>query len=188
MPFDQSRSDAFAERMVGVMNSVGIALMTSLGHRTRLLDTMAEMPASPSAEIAARAGLSERYVREWMGAMATGGVIDIDAAAGKYHLPPEHAAWLTRAAAANNIATATQWVSVLGKVEDDVLDAFTHGRGVPYSAYHRFHEVMAEESGQSVVAALLDHILPIVPGLIERLHSGIDVLNFYFVTGKRTGA
>ncbi len=39
-----------------------------------------------------------------------------------------------------------QWVSVLGFVEDKVVDAFRHGRGVPYAAYNRFHEVMAEES------------------------------------------
>ena len=48
--------------------------------------------------------------------------------------------------------------------------------GVPYAAYHRFHEVMAEESAQTVVAALSQHILPLVPGLIDRLARGIDVL------------
>ena len=36
-----------------------------------------------------------------------------------------------------------------------------HGRGVPYSAYNRFHEVMAEESGQSVVAGLVPYVLPL---------------------------
>jgi 2-polyprenyl-3-methyl-5-hydroxy-6-metoxy-1,4-benzoquinol methylase len=66
---------------------------------------------------------------------------------------------------------------VLGYVEDQVVDAFRHGKGVPYSAYNRFHEVMAEESGQTVVAALHEHILPVVPGLPARLAKGIEVLD-----------
>jgi SAM-dependent methyltransferase len=65
-----------------------------------------------------------------------------------------------------------------------VVEAFTHGRGVPYSEYPRFHEVMAEESGQTVVAALDEHILPLVPGLEERLHRGIDVVDVGCGRGK----
>jgi ubiquinone/menaquinone biosynthesis C-methylase UbiE len=50
-------------------------------------------------------------------------------------------------------------------------------RGVPYSSYKRFHEVMTEESYQTVVAALIDHILPLVPNLIDKLKNGIKVLD-----------
>ncbi len=55
-------------------------------------------------------------------------------------------------------------MAVLGGVEEHVVAAFRHGRGVPYSAYSRFHEVMAEESAQTVVAGLLDQILPLHAG------------------------
>jgi SAM-dependent methyltransferase len=55
---------------------------------------------------------------------------------------------------------------------------------VPYSAYARFHEVMAEDSGQTVVAALTDSILPLVPGLTERLEEGIDVLDVGCGSGR----
>jgi 2-polyprenyl-3-methyl-5-hydroxy-6-metoxy-1,4-benzoquinol methylase len=75
------------------------------------------------------------------------------------------------------MAVSTQWISVLGFVEDNVVGAFRHGKGVPYSAYNRFHEVMAEESAQTTVAGLFEHILPMVPGLVEKLQSGIDVLD-----------
>jgi SAM-dependent methyltransferase len=77
-----------------------------------------------------------------------------------------------------------QWFALMGGVEDKVVDAFTHGRGVPYSEYRRFHEVMAEESGQTVVAALDEHILPLVPGLEERLERGIDVVDVGCGRGK----
>lgn len=128
-------------------------------------------------EFAEAAGLNERYVREWLGAMVTAGVVEYNPDARTFRLPAEHAACLTRAASPNNMVAPTQWFAVLGHAEDQVVEAFKHGRGVPYSAYHRFHEVMAEESAQTVVAALHDHILPLVPDLFERLESGLRVLD-----------
>jgi 2-polyprenyl-3-methyl-5-hydroxy-6-metoxy-1,4-benzoquinol methylase len=73
---------------------------------------------------------------------------------------------------------------VLAQVEERILHCFHHGGGVPYEAYHRFHEVMAEESGQTVVAALHDIILPMVPGLRERLRIGIQVLDVGCGSGR----
>ena len=172
------RAEQFAVNVMDIVNAGALSMMISMGHRTGLFDTMSRTaaPATPVA-IAAAAGLSERYVREWLGAMFTGGIVEHDHAAGTYHLPPEHAACLTRAAAPNNIAVSAQWIAVLGHVEDEVTAAFRHGRGVPYSAYRRFHEVMAEESAQTVVGGLFNHILPLVPGLDERLEAGIHVLD-----------
>jgi hypothetical protein len=48
--------------------------MISLGHRTGLFDLLSALPPSSSLEIARAAGLHERYVREWLGAMVTGRV------------------------------------------------------------------------------------------------------------------
>jgi hypothetical protein len=66
-PFDHSRAAAFEERLVGVLNAGVLCLMTSLGHWVGLFDAMADMPAARSEAIAARSGLNERYVREWLG-------------------------------------------------------------------------------------------------------------------------
>lgn len=55
---------------------------------------------------------------------------------------------------------------------------------MPYSEFKRFHEVMAEDSGQTIVAALEDHILPLVPGLVDRLAEGIDVLDVGCGSGR----
>ncbi len=177
MGFDQKRADAFAEQMLGTLNAGALSLMVSLGHRTGLFDTMAATPAAGSEEIALRAGLDERYVREWLGAMTTGRVVEYDAREKRYRLPPEHAAFLTRKAAPNNMAAFAQYVPQLGSVEDDILECFRRGGGVPYERYPRFHAVMAEDSGQSVLTALIDQILPLVPGLRERLQQGIRVLD-----------
>jgi 2-polyprenyl-3-methyl-5-hydroxy-6-metoxy-1,4-benzoquinol methylase len=123
-------------------------------------------------------------VREWLAAMVVGGVVEHDPQDGTYHLPPEHAAFLTRAATPDNIAVTAQFIPVLASVEDRIVESFQKGGGVPYSAYTRFHEVMAEDSGQTVVAALTDYILPLVPGLTGRLEAGIDVLDVGCGSGR----
>ena len=175
-PPDQTAVDAFAESLLSTLNNGSLCLMLSVGHRTGLFDTMSRLPPSTSDEIAAGAGLNERYVREWLGAMATGRVVDVDAG-GRYWLPPAHGASLTRAAGAANMAPFAQYIAVLGSVEDDIVDCFRKGGGVPYSRFGRFHEVMAEDSGQSVMSSLESHIIPLVPGLADRLARGIDVLD-----------
>jgi ubiquinone/menaquinone biosynthesis C-methylase UbiE len=182
--FDQAKAESFAEKMLGILNSGGLALMTSLGHRTGLFDTMAGLPPSTSQQIAAATGLNERYVREWLGAMVTGGIVDYDPAGRVYHLPGEHTAFLTRAATPDNIAVFAQYIPLLGIVEDEIVECFKNGGGVPYSAYPRFHQVMAEDSGQTVVAALTNAILPLVPGLVESLQKGIQVLDIGCGSGR----
>jgi 2-polyprenyl-3-methyl-5-hydroxy-6-metoxy-1,4-benzoquinol methylase len=87
-------------------------------------------------------------------------------------------------ASPDNIAVTAQLIPLMGSVEDSIVESFKNGGGVPYSAFPRFHEVMAEDSGQTVVAALTDHILPLVPGLIGRLESGIEVLDVGCGSGR----
>ena len=174
---DSHKADLFAEKMLNVINYGSLALMTSIGHRTGLFDAMATLPASTSKQIAASAQLNERYVREWLGAMVTGGFIEYNPQPNTYFLPPEHAAFLTRSAASDNIAVVAQYIPLLATVEDKIIDCFYHGGGVPYSEYKHFHQIMAEESSQTVVSALMDSILPLIPGLTDQLQLGIKVLD-----------
>lgn len=176
-PAPQAATDAFAERMVDILNSAALALMTSLGHRTGLFDTMAVLPPATAERIAQAAGLQPRYVTEWLGAMVAGGIVEHEPDAGTYALPAAHAASLSTRVEGDTLAVYAQYIPLLGMVEEDILHCFRHGGGVPYDRYHRFHEVMAEDSGQTVVAALEDHILPLVPGLVDRLRAGIRVLD-----------
>ncbi|MGH9580826.1 MAG: methyltransferase domain-containing protein, partial [Terriglobales bacterium] len=174
---DRAKAEAFAGRFLTALNHGALCLMASVGHRTGLFDAMGQMRPATSQEIAERAGLNERYVREWLGAMVTAAVVDVDPATMRYSLPAEHAAFLTRAAAADNMAVFAQYIAVMGCVEDDIAECFRKGGGVPYERFVRFHEVMAEDSGQSVLSSLESHVLPLVPALTARLARGIRVLD-----------
>ena len=175
--YDSAKANGFAERLLTTLNDGALCLMISVGHRTGLLDAMRDTAPATSAEIAAKAGLNERYVREWLGAMVTGSIVDVDPATNRFSLPAEHAAFLTRAAGADNIGVFTQYISLLGSVEDDIVECFKKGGGVPYAKFPRFHEVMAEDSGQSVLSSLESHIVPLVSGLAKRFASGIQMLD-----------
>ena len=175
---DMDKKDAFAGNMLNFLNGAGLTLMISIGHQTGLFDAMSNLPPSTTEQIAQALELNERYVREWLGSMVTGKIIEYNSAEKTYWFPPEHAAFLTRAAGPDNLAVFAQGVSLLATVEDQVIQSFRSGGGVPYSAYPRFQQLQAEETRGVFDATLVQRILPLIPGLVNRLNSGIAVADF----------
>lgn len=178
------REAAFGDRIPEILNNAGLVLMISIGHKTGLFDAMAGMEPTTSQQIAERTGLQERYVREWLAAMTTGGVIDFDAKREAYSFPEQHAAWLTRGAKNGNAAATFQFLPMLAQVEDQIIDCFTRGGGVQYEDYPHFHDLMAEESEQSVVTNLLEIIEELAPSTVGRLREGVEVLDIGCGRGK----
>lgn len=173
---NQTKKDAFAGKMASILNGAALTLMTSVGRQTGLFEVMASLPPSTSEEIATAAGLNERYVREWLGAMVTGGIVEFDPSKRQYFLPPEHAAVITNAAGARNMARFAQYVPLLAEVESDIIESFRKGGGVPYAKYPRFQAVQAESSGLRFDHLLLDTIVPLT-GMEDALARGIEVLD-----------
>jgi 2-polyprenyl-3-methyl-5-hydroxy-6-metoxy-1,4-benzoquinol methylase len=172
---DQAKAEAFAGTMMQTLNDGFLGLLISVGHRTGLFDTLATLPPATSQQIADAASLNERYVREWLGGMVVGRIVEYDPSAARYHLPPEHAGFLTRAAGLNNMAFFAQYIALTGLIEKQLIDCFRNGGGVPYSAYPEFQALQAEESTPLYDTALVGAMLPLVPGIVERLEAGIDV-------------
>ncbi|MEQ8815516.1 MAG: methyltransferase domain-containing protein [Thalassobaculum sp.] len=175
--FDQTVAENFAGRIGDVLDAGAVAVMLSIGHRLDLFDSLAGLPSATSAELADRAGLAERYVREWLAVMVTARIVDYRPAAGRYSLPAEHAACLTRGAPLGNLAVYGQHVAIMGAMQERVLDCFATGAGTRYDDYPCFHRIMAEDSDQTVTAPLFDAILPLAPGIVDALEVGIDVLD-----------
>lgn len=174
---DGARAEAFAERALQILNDGMLTLLLSVGHQTGLLDTMAEHERVTSDELAQAAGLDKRYVREWLAGMTVGGIVEHDAEAGTYVLPPEHAACLTRAAGPDNLASFAQYTALFGELEQRVVECFRKGGGVNYSEMPRFQALQAEESAQIHDAGLIEVTLPLVEDLVDRLRGGIDVID-----------
>ena len=174
---------SFEDEMLDVMNKAALALLLSVGHRTKLFDTMAKLAPSTSQEIATAANLNERYVREWLGGLVTSKIVDYQPESQKYSLSKEKAEFLRRDGS-YNFASSMQWIPALAYVEDHIVGCFEKGGGVPYELFKRFHTVMAEESSQTVLGSLVENILPIIPQISENLHSGIKVLDVGCGSGR----
>jgi SAM-dependent methyltransferase len=182
MTLDEARVEAFAGRLFELYTGGMLTFMVDIGHRTGLFAAAAAGPAT-SVELAERADLQERYVREWLGAMVTGGIVDLDPATGTYRLPAEHAACLT-GPGAGNLAPFSRLDTHLAKHVDAVARAFREGGGVPYEEFRpEFTDVM-DALGRGVFdELLLEAYLPLVPGLPERLAAGARVADVGCGTG-----
>ncbi len=172
---NMEKAMAFGGQVIGYLNGAMLSFQLIAGHQTGLFDKMAGMPPSTSEEIAKATGLNERYVREWLGSMVTGRIVEYDPSKKTYYLPPEHAASLTRAAGPGNLCTMAEFMPEFAGVLDQVVHSFKNGGGVPYSKFENFQRMMANMSGQIFDATLIDSTLPLVPGLVDKLKAGIDV-------------
>lgn len=174
---DQARLAAFGQHMVGTLTGGALTMLISIGHRTGLFVAAAAGPAT-SAELAARAGLQERYVREWLGAMVTGGFFTHED--GVYTLPPEHAALLTGDTAANMAPMASMLRAFAGALPD-LERAFADGGGVPHADFAPHFAAAGSRPGDTwrhiYETQLVDGFLGAVPGLAERLSAGARVLD-----------
>lgn len=151
--------------------------MISIGYKTGLFDIIAQLKPSTSQEISQASNLNERYIREWLGAMVTGNIIEYDPLTEKYFLPKEHSAFLTRKSGIDNLAVLAQYVSLMGNVEDKIVECFRYGGGLPYSEYPKFQQLQAEETARIFDSMLTNQILPLIPDINNRLNDGIRVLD-----------
>ena len=175
--YDNSKAEEFASKMFQFLNSGMLSLMISIGYKTGLFDTIAQLKPSTSQEISQATKLNERYIREWLGAMVTGNIIEYDSLTEKYFLPKEHSAFLTRKSGIDNLAVLAQYVSLMGNVEDKIVECFRNGGGLPYSEYPKFQELQAEETTRIFDSKLTNQILPLIPEIDNRLNDGIKVLD-----------
>jgi len=175
--YNNSKAEEFASKMFQFLNSGMLSLMISIGYKTGLFDIIAQLKPSTSREISQAANLNERYIREWLGAMVTGNIIEYDPLTEKYFLPKEHSAFLTRKSGIDNLAVLAQYVSLMGNVEDKIVECFRNGGGLPYSEYPKFQQLQAEETARIFDSMLINQILPLIPEINNRLNDGIRVLD-----------
>ena len=174
--------DAFSQRMVDILNHGALNLALGIGYRLGLFEVLdaLEAPAS-TANIAASANLSQRYVAEWLGVVVTGGIVTVETApdgSERFHLPKAHGDMLCRRAGNDNLGVYTQEIPLLTHLAlEAVCRGFETGDGVPFHHYPRFQAFMSELAGAKHRQVLVETFLPSVDGgrMVDRLHRGIQV-------------
>ena len=177
---DRQKLRTFRHTLAGINNGGMLNMMLKIGDDLGLFDAAAKGPAT-SQQLAERTGLQERYVREWLGAVVTGGIFEYDPDTSTYTLPPEHASLLT---GIDNVTAFAHRTVLFTKHLPGVTDAFRNGGGVPYSAFRPdFTTFQNLGSRRRHDRFLLSNYLPAVPGLMERLSSGLRACDIGCGTG-----
>lgn len=172
-PIDPAAVERLGQRVEAALAGATTVGLLYLGDRLGLLAALrAAGPASP-AELAAHAGLVERYVCEWLAGMATAGLLAYEPATGRFALTPEQAACLADPA---SLAYATPMATLVLKVleqADRVAAAFRQGGGVPYDRFDPQVSLAIERSMEATYHAhLVARWLPALPGIVARLEEG----------------
>jgi SAM-dependent methyltransferase len=180
---DEQATEAFAGRLFELFTGAALSALIDIARRTGLFDAAAAGPAT-SSELAQRAGLQERYVREWLRAMATAGIVEYDPDNHRFWLPREHAVCLT-GVSPRNMSGLALLTTILAEHVPGVTDAFRTGGGVPYDAFAPdIHDALDALWGPIYSQLLVPEYLPLVPGLPERLAAGARVADLACGTGR----
>jgi SAM-dependent methyltransferase len=129
-----------------------------------------------SAELAARAGCAERYVREWLGAQAAGGYLAYHAGSATYELTAEQAQVLADEDSPYFIPNAWEVSASMWFDEAKSIEAFRTGRGVNWGDHNgRLYCGVAAFFRNGYKAHLVQDWLPALDGVVEKLKAGAVV-------------
>jgi 2-polyprenyl-3-methyl-5-hydroxy-6-metoxy-1,4-benzoquinol methylase len=161
------------------VDEVGATLNTALvvmGDRLGLYRAMAGAGPLTPADVARRAGVSERYAREWLCAQAAGAFVDYDPGSGRYTLPPEQAVALTDESSPAFLPGIFQ--IALGSVIDSprVTEAARTGTGIGWHDHvPDVHEGCERFFRPGYNAHLVTQWLPALDGIVAKLERGVAV-------------
>jgi ubiquinone/menaquinone biosynthesis C-methylase UbiE len=179
---EEKRKATFLKKMTDILNLGALNLAMGIGYRTGLFEALDyfDTPRTVS-QIAEKAGLNKRYVKEWLGVMATGGIVEHSEGRDRkdlFFLPKAHGDFLAERSGNSNMGVYTQEIPLLAACAmEPVLNAFRTGVGVEYEKYPRFQDFMGQLADAKHRQVLVDTFLPSVDdgSLIKRLEKGIRV-------------
>jgi SAM-dependent methyltransferase len=175
---DSAKQEAFVGQVLANTSAAMVTTLAALGDRLGLFKTLAASGPATSAEIAARAGIVERYAREWLGGMTSAGYVTYDPVTRRFALPPEHVAALADEGGPMFFGGVYEMLLSASSVVDRVAEAFRAGGGVPQSAYDdRFWDGMERFSGGWYDNLLVQQWLPAMPDVQRRLRDGADMVD-----------
>ena len=175
-PLDPAKLEAFVFRAVDEVGATLNAALVVMGDKLGLYRAMAGAGPLDPGEIAERAGVAERYVREWLNAQAAGGFVEYDGSSGRYTLPPEQANALTDEQSPAYLPGFFQLA--LGSVLDSprVTEAARTGEGVGWHDHvHDVHDGCERFFRPGYNANLVGAWLPALDGVVPKLEQGAVV-------------
>jgi len=184
---DEAKLEQFVFRAVEEVGATINTALVVMGDRLGLYRALAGAGGLTPAELAQRAEVSERYVREWLNAQAAGGFVEYDPATGTYTLPPEQTVALTQEESPAFLPGFFQ--IALGSVIDSprITEAARSGAGVGWHEHnHDVYDGCERFFRPGYNANLVPAWLPALDGVVEKLQSGARVADIGCGHGSST--
>lgn len=173
---DNAKLEQLQDKVINdVAGSLGL-LMAYIGDKLDLYSALLEISPATSDELADNTGMDERYLREWLSANAAAGYVNYDAAAGKFSMTPEQAVIF---AAEGHPACMQGFFQAVMSVyidEPKFSEVFRSGAGLPWREHSPCLFCGTERFFRPIYAMnLIDHWLPALHGVLEKLEAGARV-------------
>jgi len=180
-------SERSAEALVGRLFEASLAMMDLMsvyvGDRLGLYRALREGGPATPAELAARAGIDERYAREWLEQQAVTDLLEVeptsgdaagdasaDAANRRYSLPNAYVAPLLDPDSPMSIAPVGRSIVACAKVLPALLEAYRTGGGVDWAEYGPdMIEAQGDFNRPWLRGSFGTEILPAIPAIHDRL-------------------
>jgi 2-polyprenyl-3-methyl-5-hydroxy-6-metoxy-1,4-benzoquinol methylase len=182
---DWGKVKEFAGLMTNDLGAAMQGALSYIGDRLDLFKSLADAGAVTCSEFAARTGLNERYLREWLGAMTAAKYIDYDSATGRYTMPPEHAMILANEDSPFYMGGFLQMIVPEVGMAPKLIESFRTGRGIPQSEYPaEVFEAIERGSAPMYKHSLIRKWMPAMPQVVEALNAGGSALDVGCGSGR----
>jgi SAM-dependent methyltransferase len=173
---DPERLNALLGQLVGDLGAVTTGALVLLGDKLGVYKAMGDGKAVTPEELAAKTGLNERYLREWLSAQAAAGYIDYNAKSKKFRLTPEQACAFADEGGPAFFAGAFEVAQSMWLDEGKVAEAFKSGKGV---GWHEHSQCLFRGTERffrpGYNANLVSQWIPALKGVKEKLEKGATV-------------
>jgi len=171
---DQDRLQGFLQRFSADQAATMHAATVVVGDTLGLYRELADNGPLTAGGLAASTDCHPRLVREWLNAQVASGYCQHDD--GRYWLSPEQAACLANPDSPTFVAGGAMVVSSVHKDIERALDAFRGDGGITWDEHHPFlFEGTQRFFAPAYRANLVDHWIPALDGMHERLTAGARV-------------
>jgi len=175
---DFGKLEEFAGKVAADQAAAYNAILVYLGDRLGLWRALASVETATAAELADRSGIARRYAEEWLAAQAANGYVTYDGATESFTLSVEAAAVLAEEESPAALMPGFELISAVWAAVDKLASAYTSGEGLGWHEHDpRLFSAVARFYGTLYRNSLITEWLPAVDGLVERLESGIRVLD-----------
>ncbi|MEO7673513.1 MAG: class I SAM-dependent methyltransferase [Pyrinomonadaceae bacterium] len=173
---NEEKMGEFIGKVVGDFGASMSSILGFIGIKLGLYSALADSDGMTPAELAAKTGTAERYIREWLINQASGEYLAYDPASGKFSMLPEQAVALTDETSPFYVGGGFYLVKALLNAQPRISEAFKNGGGILWGDHDPDLFVGTEKFFRpGYTAYLTDQWIPSLTGIEEKLQAGAKV-------------